>query len=166
MEIVSKTTKETPIYSAFKGMIIDQFAHYLENDFYCSSIHSNDKKNQFTEMEMPIQKSLIHMEQTGMGVDRNALDALSEKISDYIGELEQEIFRLNGKRFSVNSSKAVAQALGIRKKNGSMAAKCTRVQLLQSNHPMAKWILEHRSLHAILSKSIQPLIKKITNNNR
>lgn len=106
------------------------------------------------------------MEQTGMALDRNALEVLSEQISDYIGELETEIFRLNGKRFSVSSSKQVAQALGIRKKNGSLAAKCSRAQLLQSSNPMAKLILEHRSLHAILLKSIQPLIRKTNDDNR
>lgn len=117
-------------------------------------------------MEMPIQKSLLHMEQTGMALDKSCLEALSEQISDYIGELETEIFRLNGKRFAVSSSREVAQVLRIRKKNGSMAAKCTRAQLLQCTNPIAKLILEHRSLHAILSKSIQPLIRKTHGDNR
>lgn len=117
-------------------------------------------------MEMKVQKSLLHMEQTGMALDRNALELLSEQISDYIGDLETEIFRMNGKRFAVNSSRSVAQALKIRKKNGTMAAKCTRAQLLQCTNPMAKLILEHRSLHAILTKSIQPLIRKTSENNR
>lgn len=118
------------------------------------------------EMEMPVQKSLLHMEKTGMALERNALEVLSEQISDYIGDLEAEIFRLNGKRFAINSSRQVAQALKVRKKNGSIAAKCTRAQLLQIAHPMAKLILEHRSLHAILSKSVQPLIKKTSDDNR
>lgn len=117
-------------------------------------------------MEMPIQKSLLHMEQTGMGLDRHKLEALSEDISDYIGELETEIYRLNGKRFAVSSSREVAKVLQIRKKNGTIAAKCTRAQLLQCKKPIAKLILEHRSLHAILLKSIQPLIKKTHDNNR
>lgn len=117
-------------------------------------------------MEMPIQKSLLHMEQTGMALDRRRLEVLSEEISDFIGELETEIYRMNGKRFAVSSSRAVAQALQIRKKNGAMAAKCTRAQLLQCKKPIAKLILEHRSLHAILLKSIQPLINKTHDNNR
>lgn len=117
-------------------------------------------------MEMPIQKSLIHMEQTGMALNRNALDVLSEEISDYIGDLEKEIFRLNGKRFAINSSRQVAQALNIRNKNGAISAKCTRVRLLQCENPMAKLILEHRSLYAILSKSVQPLNKKASDDNR
>lgn len=117
-------------------------------------------------MEMPIQKSLLHMEQTGMALDRRKLEALGEQISDYIGELETEIYRLNGKRFAVSSSREVAKALHIRKRDGTATKKCTRAQLLQCKNPIAKLILEHRSLHAILQKSIQPLIRKTHNNNR
>lgn len=117
-------------------------------------------------MEMPIQTSLLHMEQVGMALNRSSLDILNEQISEYLGDLEKEIYRLNGKRFAINSSKQVAQTLRIRKKNGSISAKCNRTQLMQCNHPIAKHILEHRSLNAILSKSIQPLIKKTNEDNR
>lgn len=117
-------------------------------------------------MEMPIQLSLLHMEQIGMALDRSRLEALSEQLDDYVHDLEKEIFLLNGKRFALTSTRAVAQALQIRKKDGTMAAKCTRAQLLQCKNPIAKLILEHRSLHAILLKSVQPLIKKTHDNNR
>lgn len=144
-----------------RSKVCDQMIHTKLKNIQASSI------NQFSiDMEMPIQKSLIHMEQTGMALDRCKLEALSEEISDYIGELETEIYRLNGKRFLVSSSREVAKVLQIRKRDGTNAKKCTRTQLLQSKKPIAKWILEHRSLHAILLKSIQPLIKKTHNNNR
>lgn len=118
----------------------------------------------YREMEMLIQRSLLRMELIGMAVDGNCLDTLSEQISDHIGRLEKEIFRLNGKRFAVNSSKTVAQVLRICKKNGTQAKRCTRADLEKCGNPIAKLILEHRSLIAILSNSIQPLIKKVENN--
>lgn len=117
-------------------------------------------------MEMPIQMSLLHMEQTGMALDRSRLDKLREEISEHIGELQNEIFRLHGKRFAVSSSRAVADALRIRNRNGSMAKRCTRAQLLKSTNPIAQLILEHRSLHAIHSKSIVPLANKAHESNR
>lgn len=115
-------------------------------------------------MEMQIQKSLLHMEIVGIGVDSNRLDTLSLEISDHIGRLETEIFRLNGKRFPVNSSKTVAQVLKLCKKNGTQAKRCTRADLEKCSNPMAKLILEHRSLNAILSKTIQPLTHKVNDN--
>lgn len=116
-------------------------------------------------MEMPIQKSLFHMELIGMSLDKIILDNLRENISDHIEKLEKEMFRLHGKRFSVNSTRAVAHTLRIYGKNGTAAAKCTRKDLLNSSNPIAKLVLEHRSLYAILSKTILPLLKK-TDNNR
>lgn len=118
----------------------------------------------FKEMDMPIQRSLLHMERNGMGVDSNRLAMLAQQISDHIGRIESEVFRLNGKRFPVNSSRDVAQALKICKKDGTQAKKCTRDDLMKCSNPMAKLILEHRSLNAILCKSIQPLAKKVINN--
>lgn len=106
------------------------------------------------------------MEKTGMAVRLSALENLNDQISDYVAELEAEIFRLHGKRFAVNSTRAVAQALKICNKNGTIARKCTRKTLQKSSHPLAKLILEHRSLHAILANSVQPLIKTVSENNR
>lgn len=115
-------------------------------------------------MEMPIQKSLFHMEMIGMSLNHVILDNLRENISDHIERLEKEMFRLHGKRFSVNSTKAVAQVVRIYRKNGKGAAKCTRKDLLHSSNPIAKLILEHRSLFAILSNTILPLIKRTVDN--
>lgn len=118
----------------------------------------------FKEMDMPIQKVLLHMELNGMAVNLNCLETLTEQISDHIGRIETEIYRLNGKRFAVYSSKTVAQVLKICKKNGTQAKRCTRADLEKCSNPIAKLILEHRSLNAILSKSIQPLSTKVINN--
>lgn len=117
----------------------------------------------FHEMEMPIQRSLLHMELVGMALNATVLNDIKLTISDHIERLENELFRLHGKRFAVGSSKSVAQALRICRKNGTIAARCTRKDLLSSKHPLAKLVLEHRSLTAILSRSIQPLSRKIVN---
>lgn len=117
----------------------------------------------FHEMEMPIQRSLLLMELKGMALNEIVLNDLQLNISDQIERLENELFRLHGKRFAIGSSKSVAQALRICRKNGAIAARCTRKDLLNSNHPLAKLILEHRSLTAILTKSIQPLCRKVIN---
>lgn len=117
----------------------------------------------FHEMETPIQRSLLHMELVGMALNATALNDIKLAISDHIERLENELFRLHGKRFSVGSSRSVAQALRICRKNGAIAGRCTRKALLSSKHPLAKLVLEHRSLTAILSGSIQPLSRKIVN---
>lgn len=117
----------------------------------------------FHEMEMPIQRSLLHMELFGMALKSSVLNDIQLSISDHIERLENELFRLHGKRFAVSSSRAVAQALRICRKNGTIAARCTRKDLLATKHPLAKLVLEHRSLTAILKNSLQPLCRKVVN---
>lgn len=113
---------------------------------------------------MPIQKTLLHMETVGMALNKRAMEKLSEELSDYIELVEKELYRLNGKRFAINSTKTVAQVLKIRKKNGGISSRCRRADLEQSDQPMAKLILEYRKLLAIQRNSVLPLLEKIVNN--
>lgn len=110
---------------------------------------------------MPIQKSLLKMEIFGISVDRSVMEKLNLEISEIISELETEMYRMNGKRFRTSSSRDLAQILRIKNKDGTISARCTRADIESSSHPMAKLILEHRKLNAILSKTIQPLLRRI-----
>lgn len=99
-----------------------------------------------------------------MALNKRAMEKLSEELSDYIELVEKELYRLNGKRFAINSTKTVAQVLKIRKKNGGISSRCRRADLEQSDQPMAKLILEYRKLLAIQRNSVLPLLEKIVNN--
>ena len=45
----------------------------------------------FTEVEMPLVFTLRHMEDAGIGVEREALASYGSQLSGRIGELEQQI---------------------------------------------------------------------------
>lgn len=110
---------------------------------------------------MVIQKSLLRMELNGIAVKRSTMETLNLEINECMKELEGEMYRMNGKRFQTKSSREIAQILKIRNKNGTISAKCTRSDIENSNLPIARLILEHRKLNAILSQTIQPLLKRI-----
>lgn len=113
---------------------------------------------------MPIQKILLNMEVHGIGSDKRAMETLNTEINDAMVELEEEMYRINGKRFRTTSSREVAHILKVRKKDGTISARCTRSDIESSSHLIAKLILEHRKLGAILSKNIQPLLRRIAGN--
>lgn len=116
----------------------------------------------FTDMEMPIQKSLLKMEMHGIAVSREAMENLNMKIIDYMSDLEAEMYRLHGKRFQINSSHEVARILNIRDKTkGTTVTKCSRADIENSPLPIAKLLLEYRKLSGILAKTIQPLLRRI-----
>lgn len=113
-------------------------------------------------MEMPIQKSLLQMEITGIAVDRHLMENLNLEINDHMRKLEQDMQRLNGKPFRVNSRQEIARILRIPQSKGNV--KIPRAEIEKSDHPIAKLLLQHRSLGAILAKTIQPLSKTIIGN--
>lgn len=138
------------LLKAFKGIQIEQ-----------SDARNSQRLSTIADMEMPVQKSLLKMETFGISVDRSVMEKLNLDISESMAELESEMYRMNGKRFRPSAPRDLAQILKVRNKDGTISARCTRADIENSSHPIAKLILEHRKLNAILSKTIQPLLRRI-----
>lgn len=113
-------------------------------------------------MEMPIQKSLLCLEITGIAVNRHMMENLNLEINEHMRQLEIDMQKINGKPFRVNSRQDIARILKIG--NGNTNRTIPRAEIEQSNHPIARLLLQHRSLGAILAKTIQPLMKTIIGN--
>lgn len=102
------------------------------------------------------------MEHTGIAVSRHLMENLNLEINDLMRQLEQDMQKLNGKPFRINSRQEIARILRI--SNYKTNVKIPRAEIEKSNHPIAKLLLQHRSLGAILSQTIQPLLKNIVGN--
>lgn len=116
----------------------------------------------FTDMEMPIQKSLLCLENTGISVDRHMMENLSLEINEHMRQLELDMAKIHGKPFRVNSKQEIARILKI--PFGPSKRTISRKEIEKTNHPITKYLLQHRSLDAILAKTIQPLMKTIIGN--
>lgn len=114
---------------------------------------------------MPIQKSLIGMEITGIAVDSSSMNILNVEIQDLMHRLETNMFKLHGRRFNVASSGDVAEVLDIRdqKKNVPGKVVSTAKMVLRNlvSDPMADMVLQWRRLSAISRRSIRPLQKSL-----
>lgn len=115
-----------------------------------------------TDVEMAIQKSLLYMESTGIAVNRHMMENLNLDINDNMRQLEQDMQKINGKPFRINSRQEIARILRIPYSNSNV--KIPRSEIEKSNHPIARLLLQYRSLEAILMKTIQPLMKTIVGN--
>lgn len=102
------------------------------------------------------------MENTGIAVSRHLMENLNLEINDLMRQLEQDMQKINGKPFRINSRQEIARILLI--SNAKANVKIPRAEIEKSNHPIAKLLLQHRSLGAILSKTIQPLLRNIIGN--
>ncbi len=112
----------------------------------------------FHGMEMPLVPVLAAMERDGVAVDEAALGALSETMAASLAGLEQQIHRLAGEEFNINSPKQLAvilfeklrvhDELGIKRIKKTKSGFSTDVTVLQllSAHPLPRKLLEFRHL--------------------
>ncbi|TYO97567.1 DNA polymerase I [Geothermobacter ehrlichii] len=107
----------------------------------------------FYEVELPLERLLAEMEWTGVRIDADFLAGLSEEFSARLRQLEDEIFTLAGTRFNVASPKQLGEVLFERMKlprgKKTKTGWSTDVEVLTrlaEEHPVARLVLDHRSL--------------------
>ncbi|MDR2868046.1 MAG: DNA polymerase I, partial [Bacteroidales bacterium] len=65
----------------------------------------------FQNIEMPLAEVLANMEHEGVFIDKKMLQESSREITEYIQQLEKQIFELSGERFNIASPKQMGEML-------------------------------------------------------
>lgn len=137
---------------------------YLTNKIKKSqiqSIASTPKLFKVLEnLEMPIQKALAKMEQNGFPINKNKLYESIERASKLLRQLENFIYRLNGRKFDLTSSKEVAKVVGIHKNKEKKKISTAKTVLNKIDLPIADCIVQYRTLSTTIS-NIQPMTKLV-----
>ncbi len=124
----------------------------------------------FEQVEIPLIGVLKDMELAGIGVDREALQALSQQFSRELEKLEQEIYQSAGEAFNINSSQQLSAILfeklklPVQKKTRKKTAYSTDVDVLTAlaeRHELPALILRHRSLAKLKSTYTDALLELI-----
>lgn len=108
----------------------------------------------YQEIEMPLVPVLYDMEKCGFRVDRQTLDALSDKYSAELNAVRDKIYALAGHDFNVNSPKQLSEVLFDELKLPSNNKKSTNADVLselEDLHPIIPEILRYRQLSKLLS---------------
>ena len=144
------TLEKATLYASEDADIILQLHHQLhpliENKKYL--------KNVFEQIEMPLVPILIQMEMYGVLVNTKMLQAQSIELSERIILLEQQAYKLAGRKFNLSSPKQLQIILYdelklpiFRKTPGGQPSTAENVlQSLSLNYQLPKVILEYRSL--------------------
>ena len=124
----------------------------------------------FNEVEMPLLKVLVQMEQAGLTIDPNVLDEYAVVLREQIIDLETSIIELAGEHFNISSPKQLGYIL-FEKLMLDPKAKRTKTKQystgeeilvnLQDKHPIVNKILEHRGLKKLLSTYVETLPKMV-----
>jgi len=109
----------------------------------------------YREVELPLTDLLAQMERTGICIDADHFQRLSDEVSAQIAAFERQIFEAAGCEFNIGSPKQLANVLFEQLKLDSDRMKKTKTgystdhEVLESlidAHPVVKPILDHREL--------------------
>ncbi len=120
--------------------------------------------NLLQEVELPLARVLASMEHHGVRVNPDTLEQIERELQIQLRQLEEQIFRLAGEPFNLNSPKQLSrilfQKLGLkpvkRTRTGYSTDQDTLVKL-SSQHELPALILAYRELFKLVSTYLQPL---------
>lgn len=105
----------------------------------------------FTKVELPLARVLSALEQRGIYVNREHLEAETERVAAHIHAMEQEIYEAAGREFNVNSPKQLGtvlfEELGLTPLKKTKTGYSTNAEVLESlrtKHPIIEKILAYR----------------------
>ncbi len=114
----------------------------------------------FYDIEMPLVGVLADMEQNGIKLDVKLLNRLSGEVEISLKDLEQEIYKLTGQTFNINSPKQLKEVLfdklqintfGVKKIKTGLSTAAGELEKLVGQHPVIPKLLEFRELSKLQS---------------
>lgn len=129
------------------------------------------------EVEMPLVTVLAEMEMRGVLVDAAFLKEYGKALQARMGEIENEVYRLVGKRFNLNSTQQLSEALfdhlglippdrGRRTQSGHYSTSADVLEQMRGQHEVIEYILEHRELAKLKSTYVDGLLEAVDRDGR
>ena len=119
-------------------------------------------------IEIPLGRLLYQMEMSGIRIDRQALEEARKTIDALAKDLEEEIYRLAGTRFTILSPRQVGEILygklGLptaRKGKTGYSTDEETLTGLSGLHPLPEKILAYRQMKKLLSTYVEPISRGI-----
>lgn len=158
---------------AFAYVDIEAACHYS-----CEDVHGTyllwqkfeprltelDLLSLFRDMEMPLVPVLVDMETAGIRIDPEILTNLSREFTGKLSGLEQEIYRLAGEEFNIQSPKQLGAILFDRMRlpygRKTKTGYSTDIKVLEKlalRHELPARIIDYRTLAKLLSTYVEKL---------
>ncbi|MCL5735855.1 MAG: DNA polymerase I [Actinobacteria bacterium] len=112
----------------------------------------------FQDIELPLTRVLVDMEEAGINLDCYRLGEIAGKIQDQLDELESSIYELAGEEFNLGSPQQLGRILfeklqlaRQRKTKTGYSTDAKTLEALKESHPIVAQILSHRELAKLMS---------------
>jgi len=145
---------------------LGEYASIVANNSYklkedlINKMKEKEVYNLFKDMEMPLVYTLIDMEENGVKVDKSILEDLGVEFRFKLNSLEDDIYRLAGKKFNIASPKQVGEVLfddlGL-PSNRKRSTSSDELMKLINEHEIIDYILQYRKYAKLLSTYIDSL---------
>jgi len=161
---------------SMRDIPVDKVAEYAAEDadvtlrlrnFFEPKLKDFAVESLFYDIEMPLVYVLADIEFSGVKLDTDALSLYSVVLTEKLQALEQEIFRLAGAEFNINSTKQVGEILfehikiteeKIKKtKTGGYSTSEETLEKLRNKHPIVGKLLDYRGIKKLLSTYVDAL---------
>lgn len=143
------------------GVDTENLAHALSRikDKYYAKMQKMDLLPLYFDIELPLVDVLFAMEVQGFKVDRDELNLLEEKYRQEISEIENDIFKLLGKKINLSSPKQLGEVLfdELNINIPSNKKKSTSIEILNEisdRHPVVSLIIRWRTITKLYSTYI------------
>lgn len=128
----------------------------------------------YREMELPLTPILAEMEQLGIAVSADELNAYNEELEREMETREADIYRLAGTDFNLSSSQQVGEILfdrlglpgGRKTKTKKHSTRQEILEQLAGEYEIARLIIEWRELQKLTGTYLKALPKLIANDGR
>lgn len=135
---------------------------------YEPELKSQNLKDIFEKIEMPLVSVLMKIEQQGVILDTPWLAQLSKEAMGEISKLEKNIYKLAGREFNISSPIQLREILfdelkipttEIRKrgKSGAISTAATELEKLRGLHPIVDHIFDYREITKLKSTYLDAL---------
>ncbi|MEX1376958.1 MAG: DNA polymerase I [Eubacteriales bacterium] len=135
-------------------------------------IASRNLSQLYDEVELPLTKVLYDIEKCGFRVDINVLKEMGRELDSQIEKTKQEIFKLAGVEFNINSPKQLGEVLFekmgldvIKKTKTGYSTDSYVLEKLYESHEIIPIIIEYRQVAKLKSTYIDgmiPIVNKTT----
>ncbi len=118
------------------------------------------------EVEQPLEEVLAEIESTGIIIDTPYLKDLSLELTKRLNSIEVEVYKFSGNEFNLSSPKQLGELLfekldldrkKSRKTKTGWSTDAGVLEKLESDHPIVKMIIEHRTISKLLNTYVDAL---------
>ncbi len=165
-EEVQKDNNDENIEYLLKVYVISKLYEITNN-----LLIKNNLINLFNDIEMPLEKVLADMQYNGMLIDKNELINYGEFLKQELVILTDEIYKLSGQEFNINSPKQLGKVLfedlkltAYKKTKSGYSTDVDALEKIRWEHPVIDKILEYRQTAKLYSTYVEGMLPYINKN--